>query len=318
MAARLATIRVAELPSDRKQDYAAFARVVTADARQLLALEIGKPIASSALGDLKADELNRSGFAALQAGNYAEAITLLKRVVEREPKDKTAWNNLGWSYTALRQYEPAIEAFRKQIEINPYDQDGTPTWDTHTLEQQKDAEAEAAFQKQIEVNPLDRYATASLGSLYLERRQDRVGSVAVSESDYDAAGRRLVAGAARKSTPELEAGGRGRGRLRPGRGTVTHADHVERHRLRVCIEGCPSGSGAAVRRVRRVCPRPACIGATWTSTRRSDDKALDVVRSLGAYWDTLGWGVFRARRRRSRGAAGGGARGRPISTRRLR
>ena len=74
------------------------------------------------VGDLKADELNRSGFAALQAGNYAEAITLLKRVVELEPKDKTAWNNLGRSYTALRQYDPAIEAFRKQIEINPYDQ----------------------------------------------------------------------------------------------------------------------------------------------------------------------------------------------------
>ena len=101
VAERLATIRVAELPADRKQDYAAFTRVVTADARQVLALEIAKPIASSAVGDLKADELNRSGFAALQAGNYAEAITLLKRVVELEPKDKTAWNNLGRSYTAL-------------------------------------------------------------------------------------------------------------------------------------------------------------------------------------------------------------------------
>jgi tetratricopeptide (TPR) repeat protein len=66
--------------------------------------------------------LYQSGYEALRAGNYDQAVTLLKRVVELEPKSKTAWINLGSAYVALRQYDPAIAAFNKQLEVNPYDE----------------------------------------------------------------------------------------------------------------------------------------------------------------------------------------------------
>ena len=301
----MATVRVAELPADRKQDYAAFTRVVTADARQVLALEIAKPIASSAVGDLKADELNRSGFAALQAGNYAEAITLLKRVVELEPKDKTAWNNLGRSYTALGQYELAIEAFRKQIEINPYDQYVYANLGHAYVEQQKYAEAEAAFQKQIEVNPLDR----------VRNGQPRFTVSRASSRTESAVSQFQKAITMRPDDAWLQAQlGKAHLNLKQEAAAVAAFDRA--------VELSPTPTmwndiayefalkGVHLDRALQYA-ESAVSSATCLHRRnldidaRSDDKALDVVRSLGAYWDTLGWGVFRAWRRRSRGAAGG-------------
>jgi Tetratricopeptide repeat len=121
-AERVVSVRKSELPADRSQDYAAFVRVVDADAKQTLLLETSAPIAAAPLAsDLKAAELHRQGYAALEAGKYAEAVALLKRVVELEPKDKVAWNNLGRAHAGLRELEAAIVAYRKQIEVNPYD-----------------------------------------------------------------------------------------------------------------------------------------------------------------------------------------------------
>ena len=71
---------------------------------------------------LTAAQLHSRGYDALQAGNFTEAVALLKRTVELEPKDKVAWNNLGRAYVGLRQTDAAIAAYQKQIEINAYDQ----------------------------------------------------------------------------------------------------------------------------------------------------------------------------------------------------
>jgi hypothetical protein len=39
--------------------------------------------------------------------------------VELEPKDKSAWNNLGRARAGQRDYHGAIAAYQKQIEVNP-------------------------------------------------------------------------------------------------------------------------------------------------------------------------------------------------------
>ena len=156
-AERVVSIRKSELPMDRSQDYAAFVRVVRADAKQTLALETSAPIAAApAASNLSAAELNRQGYDALQAGNYAQAVALLERVVKLEPKDKIAWNNLGRAHSGLRELDAAIAAYRKQIEVNPYDAYAYNNLGRAYVAQQKLAEAEAAFLKQLEVNPLDQ------------------------------------------------------------------------------------------------------------------------------------------------------------------
>ncbi|HTH02852.1 MAG TPA: DUF3857 domain-containing protein [Vicinamibacterales bacterium] len=163
--------RLRTIPADRGGDYNAFRRVVVADDAQALALTLPASAGNAAVTDLKASDLYQSGYEALRAGNYDQAVTLLKRVVELEPKSKTAWINLGSAYVALRQYDPAIAAFNKQLEVNPYDEYAhNHLGRVYTLQRRYD-EAESAFRKQIELNPLDKYAAGALGNLYIEAKR---------------------------------------------------------------------------------------------------------------------------------------------------
>ncbi len=168
-AERRLVFRQRELEAARTSDYLAFRRAVLSDLIQHVSVETpavaGTPTPPA---NLKADELNESGYAALQNGNYPLAVSLLKRAVEVDPKHKTAWNNLGNAYLAQRQTTDAIGAFKKQIEVNPYDEFaynnmGRAYWLDRNYE-----EAAKAFNKQIEVNPLDRFAHSNLGTMYAE------------------------------------------------------------------------------------------------------------------------------------------------------
>jgi tetratricopeptide (TPR) repeat protein len=117
---------------------------------------------------MKASDLLRSGYEALRAGNYDQAVTLLTRVVELEPKNKTAWINLGQAQMGLRHYEAAIEAFKKQLDVNPYDEYAYNNLGRVYALQRRYEDAEAAFRKQLELNPLDKFAHAALGNMYVE------------------------------------------------------------------------------------------------------------------------------------------------------
>jgi tetratricopeptide (TPR) repeat protein len=165
---RRLVVRERELPASRTADYLAFRRAVLSDLVQRVAMEstvAGNPTPPA---NLKADELNDSGLAALQNGNLPLSIDLLKRAVQADPKHKFAWNNLGNAYLAQRDTKNAIASYNKQVEVNPYDESaydniGRAYW----LDRNYD-EASKAFRKQIEVNPLDRFAHANLGRMYAE------------------------------------------------------------------------------------------------------------------------------------------------------
>lgn len=162
--------RLRTIPADRTGDYNAFRRVVVADGAQGLALVLPRA-ADIGAPDLKAADLHNSGYEALRAGNYEQAITLLTRVTELEPKNKTAWINLGQAHMGLRQYDAAVSAFKKQLEINPFDEYAYNSLGRVYVLQRRYEDAESAFRKQLELNPLDKYAHAALGSLYVEARR---------------------------------------------------------------------------------------------------------------------------------------------------
>jgi tetratricopeptide (TPR) repeat protein len=288
-AERFTVVRQSELPSDRRPDYAAFARVVSSDARQSLALVNAAAAAANAPGDLKTAELNRRGYAALQAGNYAEAVALLERAVELEPKDKNAWNNLGWAQMQLRQFAAAIDAYRKQIEVNPYHANVHTNLGRAYLAMQRYSEAEAALQKQFELNPLDRYAPAHLAQLYLEQRQyasaipqlDR--AIALTPDD---AWLQLQLGKAHlhlKQEAEAIAAYDRAVELSPTPTTWNDIAYelalrgVHLDRAQQYAESAVSSSTAASRTL---------------DIARADNKAMAVVQSLAPYWDTLGWVYF--------------------------
>ena len=94
-AQRSLDFKMRELPASRADDYDAFTRAVTKDETQPLALESSAAGAAVVPASATADELLEAGLAAFNAGNAASAIPLFERLVQIEPRHKSAWNDLG-------------------------------------------------------------------------------------------------------------------------------------------------------------------------------------------------------------------------------
>src|SRR5262249_38375484 len=111
-----------ELPAARVSDYLAFRRAVLADTAQHLSIDGTAAGAPTPGADMKGSDLYDAANGALERGNFQTAVDLLKRVVEADPKHKTAWLNLGRAYMGMRQTDKAIDAFHHQADANPYDE----------------------------------------------------------------------------------------------------------------------------------------------------------------------------------------------------
>jgi transglutaminase-like putative cysteine protease len=148
-AERLTTIQLSEVPAAHWQDFVAFRNVAATDVGQRLALETPSAIRSTAPSSLTAAELLRSAYQALQAGNFDEAVALLTRIVERDPKDKVAWNLLGRAHLELKETDAAVDAFQKQIEVNPYDDFAYLGLGRAYVAKEDYDKAEGAFLKQL-------------------------------------------------------------------------------------------------------------------------------------------------------------------------
>jgi tetratricopeptide (TPR) repeat protein/transglutaminase-like putative cysteine protease len=289
-AERVMTVLISEVPAERRQDVAAFLKVVASDAAQKLSLETSSAISPSTTApDLTAAQLNRRGYDALQAGNHAEAVTLLKRVVELEPKDSVAWNNLGLAHAGLRQWAPAIDAYQKQIAVNPYDQYAYNNLGRAYVAARDYDKAEAAFLKQLEVNPLDRYTPSNLGALYLTRRNYERAAEQFDKAialDPENSWVQTQAGKAYLNLKQVDKAMAAFDRAvekAPSPSTWNNVAYelslhgLQLDRAQQYAESAVSSATAASRTI---------------EVSRGDAASLGVVRTLATYWDTLGWVHF--------------------------
>ncbi|MGZ4787588.1 MAG: DUF3857 domain-containing protein [Terriglobales bacterium] len=168
---RILDIKVQKLPAARFGEFQAFHRIVTADARQTLSVSINKGAESEDASNVKTDELMKSAGAALQNGDYQAAIDMLDRVIKKEPKHKTAYNELGHAYRSLGKYPEAEAAFKKAIEIDPYSAYAYSNLGLTYYNQRRYEEAEPQFRKQIEVDPLDKWAHMYLGEMLNQEKK---------------------------------------------------------------------------------------------------------------------------------------------------
>ena len=288
-AARTLTLRKDELPTQRAPDYQSFRHAVTSDLAQVLAVENTVAGAPTPPADMKADDLVESGRAAMNSGNLALAVQLLKRATEVEPKNKYAWNILGAAYLGMRQNDDAIAALNKQIEINPYDEYAYNAMARAYWQDRKYEEAVVAFNKQIEISPLDKFAHAGLGAMYSEWHK------------YDLAAPELEKAASlTPDNPELQVS-LGDAYLNLGEDDKALAkfDHA------VEISATPlvwnniayqlSLKKSHLDRARQYAE--SAVSATTAALRnvtldRLTPQELPLVPSLIAYWDTLGWVYF--------------------------
>ncbi|HZR65202.1 MAG TPA: DUF3857 domain-containing protein [Terriglobales bacterium] len=280
---------VNELPSARASDYLAFRRAVMADATQHLSIDstaAGSPTLSA---DLKGDDLYDAAKASFDRGNYKLAIDLFKRVVDADPKHKTAWMDLGRAYMLERQTDDAIAAFKKQADLNPYDEYayGALGW-AYTTARKYD-EAATAFNKVLEINPLSQYAHAALGSMYAEAHQ------------YDKAAPELEKAISLKSDDAALQISLGDAYLNLGQDDKALAAFDRATQISATPEVWNniayqlSLKKAHLDRAQQYAE--SAVTAVANSSRnlsldQLSDRDLGIVSELDANWDTLGWVYF--------------------------
>jgi tetratricopeptide (TPR) repeat protein len=293
-AGRRLTLRQSELPVARAADYESFRRAVGADLAQQLSVEnttAGAPVPPA---DMKADDLVDSARAAADGGNFPVAIALLKRATETDPKNKVAWNSLGLVYFAMRDNDQAVAAFQKQLEVNPYDEFAYNYLGRVYWNERKYEDAVKAFNKQLESNPLDRYAHTYLGSMYAEWHKyneavpelEKAASLTPDSAGQDSATLQVSLGdaylnlgqddkalAAFDHAVELSATPLVWNNIAYQLSLKkSHLDRAQQY-----AESSVSATAAAMRNI---------------TLDRLTPQDLQLVGSLIAYWDTLGWVHF--------------------------
>lgn len=59
------------------------------------------------------------GVKAVEASDYARALTLLQKVVQADPRNADAWNYIGFSHRNLKQFAQSLAAYQKALAIAP-------------------------------------------------------------------------------------------------------------------------------------------------------------------------------------------------------
>jgi tetratricopeptide (TPR) repeat protein len=288
-ASRTLILHEDEIPAPRAEDYEAFRRAVSSDLGQFLSVENTVAGAPTAPADMKADDLVESGRAAIASNNLTMAVELLKRATEVDAKNKYAWYALALAYMGLRQNDDAIAALKKQIEINPYDQYAYNALGRAYGQERKYDDAVTAFNKQIEINPLDKFAHAGLGAMYSEWHK------------YDLAAPELEKAASlTPDNPELQVS-LGDAYLNLGQDdkALTTFDHaVELSATPLVWNNIAYQLSLKKTHLDRAQQyAESAVSATTAALRnlsldRLTPQELQLVPSLVAYWDTLGWVYF--------------------------
>ncbi len=164
-------LRQRELPPARTQDLIAFVAAARADEAQTLSVETSVAGTPTIPDTVKVDELVQAAEAAAKNQNYPVAEQLLKRVIEKEPKHRTARRDLGEALFYQRKYDETIAVLRDQTKINPFDDSAYDLIGQAFVQQQKYDEAATAFRKQLEITPLNASTHANLGALLVEWRK---------------------------------------------------------------------------------------------------------------------------------------------------
>jgi tetratricopeptide (TPR) repeat protein len=283
--------RLHELPPARTPDYRAFVAAARADASQTLSLETTNVADASSVPDsVKTDDLMSAAEAAAKNNNYPLVESLLQRVLEKEPKHKTARRQLGYALFAQRKLDDAVKVLREQTTLSPFDDFAFTMLGQALWAQQNYAEAERAFRKQLEIAPLDKWARGNLGLMLVEWRKYKEAipelEQAISLNEEQEANYQVALGRAYLSIGESEKGVAAFDRavkLSPGQSTWNNVAYyfatnkVQLDRAQQYAESAVTEASTRLR------------NAELPSLTPQD---LQNVSALAAYWDTLGWVLF--------------------------
>ncbi len=174
---RRMVLRVNELPASRRSDFESFRNVGGGAGQQMLSVAITRPSGSTATSVAKTsgspEELRKAATTAMHHDDFSTAVDLLKRVVEQDPKEQEAWDELGLAYARLNNHEDAARAFRKQIEVNAFHPRANNDLGAELQQLGQLDEAVAAYRKQLEIAPSDKSAHKNLGLILAQLKRDQ-------------------------------------------------------------------------------------------------------------------------------------------------
>jgi tetratricopeptide (TPR) repeat protein len=171
------TMKMNELPPNRRNDYDSLRGVTTSIPFRTISLD-ARPGSGEVVAEVKlpetenASQLHRLGTAALDRRDFPFAAAALKKLVNDAPDTRDAWGELGRAYVGLEKHDDAIAAFRKQIELDKFHKRAYTDLATELQSRGKDDEAIAIYRQQLDNVPLDRIARKNLGMLLLKKHDN--------------------------------------------------------------------------------------------------------------------------------------------------
>jgi len=127
-------------------------------------------------------ELYNSAVVAAHSKKPEEAMRLLSQIVAADPKDFTAWSELGDQYFVLNKFAEANDAYRHALELRI---DYTPAWinigELRVVQKQIPAAIEI-FKHVIELEPSGAKAFRLLGEAYLQNKEGTLGAEALHKA----------------------------------------------------------------------------------------------------------------------------------------
>jgi len=289
LAERTLHVRRHELPAERLQDYQAFVAAARADEAQTLSLETEVAGTPTIPDSVKVDDLIQAAQAAMKNQNYSATEQLLKRVLEKDPKQREVRRDLGYALFAQQKYDEAIKVLGEQAKINPFDNYVYNLLGRIYWAQQDYTHAETSFRKQLEIAPLDQFAHANLGQMLVEWRkykeavpelESAISLNPESEMLHISLGRAYLSqGETQKGIQSFDQAVK----LAPGPlvwNDVAYFLAVSNVQLDKAQQYAESATTAVANSLRNV------------EVDNLTLEELGTVSSLAAYWDTLGWVYF--------------------------
>ncbi|MEH1862524.1 MAG: tetratricopeptide repeat protein [Nostoc sp.] len=117
------------------------------------------------------EQLFQQGNAAETVGNNSQAETIWRKVLQLEPNNGKAYNNLGNALRRQEKLEEALAAHQKALQLNPNDAEAYVGIGNVLNAQGKLEEALASHQKALQLNPNLAIAYNGLGNALKEQKK---------------------------------------------------------------------------------------------------------------------------------------------------
>ena len=128
---------------------------------------------------------NDLGEICMDRGEYEQALSHGRRILELDPDNLTVWYNIGKTYQALEDSEEALAAFKRSIELHPNHLESYAALVEIYTEKDQLSEAREVLQQGLQANPDSAQLLTILASTYLDSDPDYAEEILEEAEEID-------------------------------------------------------------------------------------------------------------------------------------